>query len=199
MKIKYCILVILLFFFHISQSQELEKEYKFSFQLDNRLSSIKDNNITIYGAKIGIQYKHLTRLGIGGSFIANPVIINYFNKKLKLEETNTFYFWYFSLFNDWIIYKKNRWECFFTEQLGFGKPNFSKEINDEIVVDISRNLLLNELSGQVNYKVLPWLGAGAGFGYRNVLNGNSQFKNTMNAPIYILKLIIYPTYFQNKH
>ena len=53
-------------------------------------------------------------------------------------------------------------------------------------------LFLNEFSGQVNYKLNNWLGAGSGFGYRNIINGNPKLKSTFNAPIYIAKIIIYP-------
>ncbi len=168
------------------------KKWKFAFQFDNRFSSIRKKDITIFGAKAGVQYKNLTRFGIGTSFILNQVSIEYFNKKLKVQEINTLNFWYISIFNDWILYKSSHWECFVTEQIGFGKPSFVKEVNDEIVNDINVGLLVNEISGQVNYKINDWIGLGAGIGYRNVLNKNSQLKNTFDAPIYIIKLIIYP-------
>ncbi len=180
-------------------SQEISpKKWRFAFQLDNRFSSIRNNNITIFGAKVGVQYKNLTRFGLGVSFIVNPVTIEYFNKKLKAQETNTLNFWYISVFNDWILYKSNHWECFITEQIGTGNPSFTREVNDEIVSDINIGLVLNEISGQVNYKFNDWIGLGTGFGYRNILNKNGQLKDTFNAPIYIVKLIIYPeAFFKN--
>jgi hypothetical protein len=76
--------------------------------------------------------------------------------------------------------------------LGYGKPSFLKEVNDNIVSDVNIGLLVNEISGQANYKVNAWLGTGAGFGYRNILNPNARLKTTFGAPIYILKVIIYP-------
>ena len=42
-----------------------------------------------------------------------------------------------------ILYKNNKWECFVTEQVGFGKPSFVKEINklsDEYVLINDFNL-----------------------------------------------------------
>lgn len=174
-------------------SQETKpKKWKFAFQIDNRFSSIRKNNIAIFGAKVGLQYKNLTRFGVGTSFIINPVTIEYFNKKLKVQETNTLNFWYISVFNDWILYKSNHWEVFVTEQIGTGNPSLKKEINDDVVANINVGLFLNEVSGQVNYKINNCIGAGTGFGYRNILNGNPQLKDTFNAPIYIVKLIIYP-------
>lgn len=191
MKINFIII-----FFVISItifSQEISsKKWKFAFQLDNRFSSIRNANITIFGAKNGIQYKNLTRFGVGASFLLTPVSIQYFNKKFKVQETNTINFWYISFFNDWILYKSKHWECFVTEQIGTGNPRLTKEVNDEIVADINIGLFLNEFSGQINYKLNNWLGAGTGFGYRNIINGNPQLKSTFNAPIYIAKIIIYP-------
>ncbi len=168
------------------------KKWKFSFQLDNRFSSIQSNDITIFGAKIGMQYRNSARLGLGISFIANPATIEYFNKKLSVNETNKINFWYMSIFNDLILYKNANWECFVTEQIGFGNPKFSREINDEIVSDVNVKLIVNEVSGQVNYKIFRWVGAGAGIGYRNLWNKGAVLKRTFNAPIYIVKIIIYP-------
>ncbi|MBC7642188.1 MAG: hypothetical protein H7174_07605 [Flavobacterium sp.] len=192
------ILLFLLMFtiFQQTHAQDtISKKWKFAFQLDNRFSSIRNNEITIFGAKFGIQYKKLTRFGLGASFIVNPVTIEYFNKKLKTQETNTINFWYLSLFNDWILYKSNHWECFITEQIGYGKPKFSKEVNSNIVANVNIGLIVNEISGQADYKLNSWLGAGLGAGYRNILNQNTQLKNTFNAPIFIGKIIIYPEVF----
>ena len=190
MKIKFIILQLL--FVTACVGQQKPEKYKFNFQLDNRLSSIRNNTITLFGAKVGLQYKNLTRFGAGVSFIVNPVEISYINKKTKLEETNTINFWYGSLFNDWILYKNNKWECFVTEQIGFGKPTFVREVGSETVNDIAVPIFVNEISAQVNYKLFNWAGIGAGFGYRNLWNGDTRLKTTLNAPIYIFKLIIYP-------
>jgi len=191
-KLQALCLCFLLFSTTTFYGQEVPKKWKFSFQLDNRFSSIRGKEVTVFGMKIGMQYKKLTRFGIGGSLISNPVYIDYFNKKEKAEETNKIGFWYFSIFNDWILYKSKRWECFATEQVGFGRPNFTKEINNDIVSNVDVNLYVNEISGQVNYKVTPYLGLGAGIGYRNLLNKKSVLNTTFDAPIYIAKIIIYP-------
>jgi hypothetical protein len=190
-------LISILFMISFSMfSQENEaKKWKFAFQFDNRFSSIRNNDITIFGAKAGVQYKNLTRFGMGASFITNPVTIEYFNKKTKANETNNISFWYVSVFNDWILYKSNHWECFVTEQIGYGKPSFVREVNDEIVSDVNIGLVVNEISAQTNYKFNSWIGVGAGIGYRNILNPNARLKTTFDAPIYIVKVIIYPEVF----
>ncbi len=192
-------LVSIFFLFSISfYAQDIPKKWTFAFQLDNRFSNIRNNEVTVFGAKIGFQYKKLTRVGLGSSFIINPVYINYFNKKINKEETNKINFWYFSVFNDWILYKSNKWECFVTEQLGYGKPSFVKEVNDDVVSDVKVDLYVNEISGQVNYKFSSWIGIGTGFGYRNLWNKKSILSSTFDAPIYIAKVIIYPeTFFKN--
>lgn len=181
-----------------SAQEDNEKKYKFAFQFDNRFSSIRGNDITIFGAKAGIQYKNLFRIGLGGSFIISPLDITYINKKTGAVNENRISFWYGSIFNDWILYKNNKWECFVTEQIGFGKPNFSREVNNEMVSDIDIPLYVNEISGQVNYKILSWIGVGAGIGYRNIWNKQAALKATFDAPIYIGKIIIYPETFLKK-
>ena len=198
-KPKSLFIALILLSFSVMYSQETPKKWKFAFQLDNRFSSIRGQEVTVFGAIIGLQYKRLTRFGIGGSFILNPIYISYFNKKLNTLETNKISFWYFSLFNDWILYKNQKWECFITEQIGFGDPNFTKEINNDVVSDVDVNLYINEISGQVNYKLTTWIGLGVGIGHRNLLNKKSVLNATFDAPIYIAKIIIYPDYFFKKN
>ena len=192
---KKIISISILLFVIQAQSQTETKKWKFNFQLDNRFSKIHSNEVVIFGAKIGLQYKNLTRFGIGASTIIKPVTIFYYDKKTNTEAENIINFWYISVYNDWIVYKNNKLECFLTEQIGYGKPTFIREINSDVISEVSRDLYINEISGQVNYKILPWLGAGAGVGYRNLFNKKSVLTNTFNAPIYIFKLIIYPESF----
>jgi len=182
----------------LSFSQEIIPKWRFNFQLDNRISSIRNNEVGIFGTKVGVQYKKYTRFGLGVSFIANPVTITYFNKNTNVQNENVLHFWYVSVFNDWVLYKKNNLECFVTEQIGYGKPTFVHEVNSTIVNDSHVDLYVNEISGQVNYKIFSWVGAAAGFGYRNLFNKKSFLDTTFNAPIYIVKLIIYPETFFNK-
>lgn len=197
-KFSISIITLLLFLSYSFYAQEVQKKWSFAFQLDNRFSSIRNQKITVFGTKIGFQYKKLTRFGMGSSFIINPVYLNYFNKKTNQEETNKISFWYFSFFNDWILYKNNNWELFLTEQLGYGKPSLIKEVNDDVISDVNVNLYVNEFSVQVNYKFTSWFGIGAGFGYRSLLNKKSVLSNTFDAPIYIAKLIISPEVFVKK-
>ena len=72
---KKLLLLLFLLFSTLFFSQDTEKKYKFNFQFDNRFSNIREYQITIFGAKMGIQYKNLTRFGFGASFIINPVDI----------------------------------------------------------------------------------------------------------------------------
>jgi hypothetical protein len=189
--IKLLLLLFLASFSGYTQDTE-DKKIKFIFQLDNRFSSIQRRDVTLFGAKMGLQYKNITRFGIGISFITKPVEIDYFNKKTNQEETNIINFGYISFFDDLILFKTKKWEGFITEQICFGRPRFSKEINDEIVSDVNVRMFLNEISGQLNYKIFPWLGVGAGAGYRNLWNKSTVLKKTFDAPVYIAKVIIYP-------
>ncbi|MEO0058900.1 MAG: hypothetical protein RLZZ312_547 [Bacteroidota bacterium] len=179
------------------QTTEIDN-WKFVVQLDNRFSSIQKNDIFIVGGKAGFQYLERLRVGIGASLILEHVTIEYFNKQTNQDEVNTMGFWYGSVFADWIAYKNQRFEVFFTEQIGFGKPNFTKTVNDKIVSDVNTNILINEISGQINYKVRPWIGLGAGFGYRNSIRKSLQIRRALDAPVYMLKLVFYPQVFLKK-
>ena len=190
--------VSLLLICNLNFCQDKVKKYKFNFQFDNRFSSIRDYNITIFGAKVGVQYKNLMRFGVGASFIVNPVDISGTLKITRRKNSivvpteEKISFWYFSVYNDWILYKSKHWECFVTEQIGYGTPVYIGEVNNVVVRDQQQSILVNEISAQINYKIFSWMGVGTGIGYRNIWNGDSEIKNTFNAPIYSAKLIIYP-------
>ena len=193
MSMKKLLLFWFVCFYSVCFAQDIvSKTWKFNFQLDNRISQIKDKNITIFGLKAGVEYKSLTRFGIGTSFVLNPISIDYVNKKTRQTEQNSMEFWYVSVFSDWILFRNERWHCFVTEQIGVGQPNFIKTINDEVVSDVNVTIYINEISLQAQYKILPWIGAGAGFGYRNNLNKSQLLKSAIDAPVYIVKVILYP-------
>ncbi len=193
-------ILICVFFLSLQTvAQESISKWKPNFQLDNRVSSIRNNSILLIGGKIGCQYKGLTRIGIGASFIVNPVEFEYVSKKTSKVVTNKVDFWYFSIYNDWILYKRYNFDVIITEQLGFGKPRYVREIGEELVSDANVDLYINELSTQVNYKINPIIGVGAGIGYRNLFNKKSVLNATFDAPIYMFKIIIYPRGLFKKH
>ena len=188
----YLFFFLFSFIFTCFSQDSIQKKWKFNLQLDNRFSSIKNNNITIFGFKAGVQYRNLTRFGVGMSTVLKPISVDYYNSETSSIETNSMNFWYVSVFNDWIFFRNNHWQCFVTEQFGVGKPNFTKAINNQIVSDVDVTIFLSEISVQAQYKILPWIGAGAGIGYRNSLNKSNVLKSNINAPIYVLKVILYP-------
>ncbi len=182
---------ILLVCFQLSAQDSIPK-WKSNFQFDNRISSIRNNSIVLIGAKYGYQYKKLTRIGIGASFMLKPVEFEYISKKTSRVVTNKVDFWYFSIYNDWILYHRHHFEVFVTEQVGFGKPRYVRELGDEVLSSTNVDLYINELSTQINYKISPVFGVGAGIGYRSLFNKQSLLTSTFDAPIYMVKFIVYP-------
>lgn len=189
-RLSLFVCIVLLSF--CSKAQDTLPKWKPNFQLDNRVSSIRNNSIVLIGAKLGFQYKNLTRIGIGSSFILKPVEFEYINQKTGELVRNKADFWYFSIYNDWIIYKNHNLEIFITEQIGYGKPKYSRGLGDEVLSESKVDLYINELSTQANYKITPIVGVGIGIGYRNLFNKKSLLNPTFDAPLYMAKLIIYP-------
>ena len=192
MKKNIVIFFTLLTFSTAVAQDTIVKKWKFTLQLDNRFTRLNEKNVTIFGGKAGFAYKNLTRIGIGTSFALKPISNDFVDVNTGQTVENTTGFWYFSVFNDWIIFKNKRWNCYVTEQIGIGAPRFTKSINGQIVSDENVTLIINELSAQAQYKFLPWLGAGAGLGYRHSLNKDSFVRSAVNGPVFIAKVIIYP-------
>ena len=51
---------------------------------------------------------------------------------------------------------------------------------------------LVEASVSVQYKIVEWLGLGAGIGYRYMIQPNDYISTTFNYPIWSLKFILFP-------
>ncbi|OYU84975.1 MAG: hypothetical protein CFE24_04060 [Flavobacterium sp. BFFFF2] len=169
-----------------------EQNWKFFANLDNRFSSIRNNSILLVGVKTGMQYKKKYRIGLGFSWMTSPVTVNFLNKKTRQTESNEIHFWYGSMFFDYVIFRNKRWEFFATEQLGYGQPEFKVAVQTDVVSDLDIPLYINEISTQINYKVTKGFGVGAGIGYRNLWNRKALLRDTFDAPIYILKVTLYP-------
>ncbi len=188
------------------------RRINFYFALDIRKSLVKDIPIRMTGLKIGVTFKKKHTIGIGYYNMGHPILGYYTsdpveydaNQSLVTRSGRSVYvptsvslsLQYFSLFYEYRILARKRWNLDWTAQYGIGKAYISAT-NQRNGLRIpgypkSTHIHLLESSVLLQYKIFSWLGAGAGIGYRYMLNPNEYISTTFNYPIWVIKLMVSP-------
>lgn len=193
-------LIIGLFSLKAQLKDSLAKHFnvkpKFSARLDSRNSFVATQNARIFGIKIGWEYNDAIKLGIGYNRLDSKI------SKPRYEinnETSGFdtlesvlKFEYLSPFFEYVFFKTKRWEHAIPVQIGIGNSRYEYIDKSGIVhYENYRPVVLYEPAMTTQYKIFPWIGIGAGVGYRLMLVGNRQINDNFNSPIYILRLKVF--------
>ena len=168
----------------------------FVFSFDARRSVIRDQKAKIGGIKIGLDFKNKIRAGLGfygwtGPF-EDTIIIN---EEPPDQDTVLagIAFNYVSPYLEYIIYQNKKVELSMPIQFGFGDVSVQyKYKNGNIETPIKKSVGVFVISLTGYYKFFTWLGIGGGVGYRNILTKQKLIRKTFNAPVYIVKIRIFP-------
>jgi len=190
------------------------RKVSFYFAFDVRWSLVREIPVRIGGLKTGISFrkKHTVGLGYynlgrpfwGEYFLTNPVEYDAeqtlfsrrqgtnvnVNTKVRLSMD------YVSLFYEYRFLAHRKWNMDWNVQLGAGNVKievFNKQ-NGRLIGGYPKMELINllESSVSVQYKIVQWLGLGAGIGYRYMIQPNDYISTTFNYPIWSLKFILFP-------
>lgn len=165
----------------------LAKKPTLYVSLDGRNSFVRDNPAIIDGVRFGLNYGGKIRLLAGIYDLRKPIFRTYTYAPATPEEEvrvqkNTFF--YFGLTLDYVVYNKNRWKLAIPIQTGFGFGNRQERtLQTELRLDKDLKFVPLEISLQASFRILPWLSAGAGLGYRYAVFSNSV-SHDFSAPIY---------------
>jgi hypothetical protein len=162
---------------------------------DSRNSFIGDRRAHIWGIKAGVEFSGRIQFGVGyNRHDQNLVkVITYTNSagfpsstlgELRLS--------YISFYTKFVYYKTKRWKfSIIPFQVGFGNSRYVYEEEGKARDTGKRFVVIYESGVSASYKLLPWLGAGADFGYRVMLRDNPAIPENFNSPIYAFYGIIY--------
>jgi hypothetical protein len=162
------------------------------FNFDNRNSFLNTQFVTVFGARAGIELQKKVRLGVGFHWIPtelqaslNPQLLNrYFLQGERLQ------LYYASMYFEYIIASESRWEVSFPLQFGYGRTNMplNLDIPNPFTFNAEfNNIWLFEPSLIGYYKIYPWMGLGAGAGYRHTLFAPNSIAQSFNAPVWLLR------------
>ncbi|MBC7390987.1 MAG: hypothetical protein H7329_17405 [Opitutaceae bacterium] len=199
-------------FSSIGDSTKTLRKINFYFALDIRKSLVRDIPIKMTGLKIGATFKKKHTVGFGYYNLGRPIFGYYLNdpveydanqslrtksgSSIDIPTTVSLSFQYFSLFYEYRILARKKWNLDWTAQYGIGRA-YITATNQKNGLRIpgypkSSRVHLLESSILLQYKVFTWLGVGAGVGYRYILNPNEYISATFNYPIWVIKLMVSP-------
>ncbi len=197
-------------------------KWKFLFAFDARSSFIRfdgaTHNAKLFGLKLGATYKNRHRFGWGVYFLQNnktPIVVekglvprlDTITNEIVLDTlVHRVNFGYQSLFYEYVFYQKRRWEFSAPLHIGYGvaevREGIRGQLGDSLIGSVGVPLMGLSVGG--HYKVMPWIGVGAGVGYRLMLSGDNNVRRALNAPLFIIKVKLFlgDTYrgvFKRKH
>lgn len=179
-----------------SIAQHFEVKPKFSARFDSRNSFVATQNARIFGIKIGWEYNDAIKLGIGynrlDSKISKPKYS--LNDETMNFDTleSTLKFEYLSPFFEYVFFKTKRWEHAIPVQIGIGNSRYEYIDKAGIVhYENYRPVVLYEPAMTTQFKIFPWIGLGAGVGYRLILVGNRQINENLNSPTYVFRVKVF--------
>lgn len=201
---------VLLFLFQviISQAQFLDtikacmhKKPKLVFKFDNRYSFVSNNSARIRGLKLGIDFGDKVRFGAGWHSLESSVVGEYpvDSMGIIIDTVPSFLrMSYVGFFAEYVLYRTKKWEFSIPVQFGLGNSRYdigglSKMfpfMNKDQQL-LKKTVLIYETNIEGHYKIIPYVGVGAGMGYRLMLINNNLISENFNSPIFIFKLKIF--------
>jgi len=177
-----------------SISEAVKSSPKLTIRLDNRYSFTATIPSKIIGFKAGAEFNDKFRIGGGfnklKSKITKPVYID--NSGIIIDTVTSYLkMSYMSYFVEYVFFRNKHWEFNIPLQIGIGNTRFDYEYNYHKYSN-NRSIIVNyEASISGHYKVVKWIGIGAGLGYQFMLKDNPAIKENFNTPIYIIKLKLF--------
>lgn len=174
------------------------KKPKFFLQLERFNTLVEGKGAKFGGIRAGLEFGRKYRIGLG-YYDLNSDIIEYI--KLSPEEAvdasadtvkAKLKMGCVPLCFEYIFYSKGKWQFSVPFHLGIGKSYFeyfnkyneTKHLKDH-------NVILADVIISGQYKIVKWVGIGAGLGYRKVLVVNPSVERNFSSPMYNIGLKIF--------
>jgi hypothetical protein len=157
---------------------------RFVAKLDIRGSFIRNQNVRIMGAKVGLEHAGRFQYGIGYSFLFTPVTSEQVVEGVGLTEL-ALRVGYVTPYVDYAFYQRGRWEIRLPVQIGIGGASTVYTDSEGNKQYYQRTgLILYEPAMTVQYRFMRYLAIGGGWGFRLAWQTGDKLGENLNAPIY---------------
>ena len=195
--------LLLLFTFHASakpDSTAKNRNIHFVLTLDSRSTFIDQHHVRINGGLTGISFgEKYHKVTIGFYWLgynASRRLITW-HKKLSQSFNLSYYtktdVWFVSTAYWYPIIRSNKWTLSVPIEVGVGTEtaNYRQLMNDATVKDKNFSFVPYQIGAYGEYRVTPWAGLDAQFGYRNAIS-QGHFRKRFAGIYYSCGLTVYP-------
>ena len=168
---------------------------KVFFQLDAYNSFVSDKGANTFGYKAGLEFNKRVKIGIGYYKLTSdiirqvPVTYGQFdtlqNEQLDMK--------FIPVTFEYIFYNDDPWQISVPLNIGLGKSYFwyyKLPTTDHVEVN-KQTVALMTVNVDAQYKIIKWVGIGAGLGFRVMLKDNDNINENFNSVIYSLQLRLF--------
>lgn len=167
------------------------QEPRFVAKLDIRGSFIRNQNVRIMGAKVGLEHAGRFQYGIGYSFLFTPVqrqetLADVGATTLRLRVG------YITPYVDYAFYQRGPWEVRLPVQIGIGGGSTIYRNAQGRKERYQRTgLLIYEPAMTVQYRFWKYFALSGGWGFRLAWQTGDNLGENLNAPIYSFGLRVF--------
>ncbi len=183
-----------------TQAQDLKKKKQLNpfLVFDNYFSFIGNKSADVWGFRAGIEWNETWRFGAGYNKIRSDIIEKKMlqGEELRHSDNDTvkaqLFLTYYPVMAEYIFYNKDPWIISLPVQAGYGNSYFQYFATDNRERKIfKRGVIVSQTGINVQYKIVKWVGLGAGVGYRLMLLNNPEIETQMNSPVFAIGIKIY--------
>ena len=181
-----------------SSDVSIWRKPKFFLQLDKYNSIVGGRGADVNGIKAGLEFGKKYRVGWGYYELKSDIIeYIHLNPEQAAEADGDtvkalLKMNYYPLCLEYIFYNKDKWQFGFPVNLGLGKTYFEYfDKNNKTRTIKDHNILVADITVAGQYKILKWVGIGAGFGFRKMLINNPSVARNFDSPLYNIRLKLF--------
>lgn len=160
-------------------------------RLDMRGSFVSNQNVRLFGVKVGLEHAHRFQYGVGYSFLFTPVTgevevdgLGPAPSRLRVGLVTPYV--------DYAFYQRGPWEVHLPVQIGIGGGSIVYEDKEGNTRKWARTgLITYEPTMNVQYRFLRYFAVSAGWGFRLVIQTGDDLGENLNAPTYMLGLRVF--------
>jgi hypothetical protein len=169
---------------------------KVFFQLDAYNSFVSDKGANTFGYKAGLEFNNRVKIGIGYYKLTSDIVRKKtltYDQHIDTVQNAELDMNFIPVSFEYIFYNKDPWQFSVPINIGLGKSYFwyyRNKSGDRGEVD-KKTVALMTVNLDAQYKIVKWVGIGAGLGFRVMLKDNNNINENFNSIIYSLQVRLF--------